>query len=132
MSVCHHIGLFGQDPDSLVAFYVEKLGFELEGAKIISADWMDKIFGVPDACRLIKLSLGSAVLEIFVPQSEGLVCRTASSRGYNHWGLGVGNKESFVSRLEKKGVPVLKLKGTGKTICFVKDPEGNLIEIYEE
>ena len=132
MSVCHHIGLFGQDPESLVSFYVEKLGFEHEGSKIISADWMDKIFGIPDACRLIKLVLGSAVVEIFVPQSGGSVCRTASSRGYNHWGLGVGNKETYVSRLEKKGVPLLKLEGTGKTIYFVKDPEGNLIEIYEK
>lgn len=130
--MCHHIGLFSQDPESLVTFYTEKLGFEHKGSKIISADWMDKIFGFPVASRLIKLGFGSAVIEIFAPQSGELVRRTAGSSGYNHWGLGVEDKESYVILLEKMGVPLLKLEGSGKSIYFIKDPEGNLIEIYEK
>jgi catechol 2,3-dioxygenase-like lactoylglutathione lyase family enzyme len=53
-------------------------------------------------------------------------------QGYNHWALGVGDKEMFVRGLEKKGVRILKLEGTGRFIFFVKDPEGNLIEIYQK
>jgi catechol 2,3-dioxygenase-like lactoylglutathione lyase family enzyme len=44
----------------------------------------------------------------------------------------VADKELFVRELDKKGVPVLKLEGTGRFIYFVQDPEGNLIEIYEK
>jgi catechol 2,3-dioxygenase-like lactoylglutathione lyase family enzyme len=61
-----------------------------------------------------------------------LVRRTAASSGYNHWGLGVEDKESYIIRLEKMGVPLLRLEGNGKFIYFIKDPEGNLIEIYEK
>jgi len=132
LSMCHHIGLFSQNPESLVSFYTEKLDFEHQGTKSISADWMTRIFGMPDACQLIKLRFGSAVVEIFAPRTGGLDNRTTPSVGYNHWGFGVEDKEAYVSRLEKKGVPVLKLEGTGKFIYFIKDPEENLIEIYEE
>jgi catechol 2,3-dioxygenase-like lactoylglutathione lyase family enzyme len=129
---CDHIGLFSQNPEILVPFYTEKLGFEHQGSKSISKEWMMRIFGMPAACQLIKLRFGSAVVEIFVPQSERLNDKIVPSQGYNHWGLGVDDKELFVRELESNGVPVLKLEGTGRFIYFVKDPEGNLIEIYEK
>jgi len=129
---CDHIGLFSQHPEILVPFYTEKLGFEEAGTKSISREWMSLIFGVPAQCRLIKLRYDSAVVEIFVPQSGRLDDKAANFQGYNHWGLRVPDKESFVRELESKGVQVLKLEGTGRFVYFIKDPEGNLIEIYEK
>lgn len=113
-------------------FYTEILGFEHLGVKSISKKWMTQIFGMPAACRLIKLRCGSAVVEIFVPQGGELNDKRSPFLGYNHWGMGVEDKEAYVRRLEKRGVPVLKLRGRGKFIYFIKDPEGNLIEIYEK
>ena len=72
------------------------------------------------------------IIEIFVPQSGRLDDKITPLQGYNHWGLGVEDKELFVRELESNGVPVLKLEGTGRFIYFIKDPEGNLIEIYEK
>jgi catechol 2,3-dioxygenase-like lactoylglutathione lyase family enzyme len=129
---CDHVGLFSQNPEILVPFYTEKLGFENVGTKSVSKEWMSRIFGVPAECLLIKLRYGSAVVEIFVPQSRILGDKIAASQGYNHWGLGVEDKDSYVRTLEREGVPVLKLEGSGRFIYFIKDPGGNLIEIYEK
>jgi catechol 2,3-dioxygenase-like lactoylglutathione lyase family enzyme len=129
---CHHIGLFSQNPKNLVPFYTEKMGFEQLGTKTVSKEWMTQIFGMPAACRLFKLRFGFAVLEIFVPETGDQRKKISLSVGYNHWALGVKDKEAFVSELEKKGVSILKLEGTGRFIYFVKDPEENLIEIYQK
>lgn len=131
---CHHIGIFSQNPKKLVPFYTEKMGFEQVDSKTISKEWMTQIFGMPAACQLIKLRYGSAILEIFAPQTGAgeLRNRIAPSEGYNHWALGVMDKEAFVRELEKKGVSLLKLDGKGRFIHFVKDPEENLIEIYQK
>jgi catechol 2,3-dioxygenase-like lactoylglutathione lyase family enzyme len=131
---CHHIGLFSFNPDKLIVFYTEKMGFELLGVRDISQDWMSRIFGYPSACQLTKLGFGSAILEIFSPRtkSEEPESGPLPSRGYNHWAMGVADKEMYVRELEKNGVPMLKLEGTGRFIFFVKDPEGNLIEIYQK
>lgn len=131
---CHHIGLFTGNPEKILPFYTEKMGFEQHETKIVSKEWMTRIFGMPAACRLIKMRLGSAVLEIFVPEDGGekLAPRSFPAPGYNHWALSVKDKRGFVRGLERKGVSVLKLEGTGRFIYFVKDPEGNLIEIYQD
>jgi catechol 2,3-dioxygenase-like lactoylglutathione lyase family enzyme len=130
---CHHIGLFSRDPNGLVSFYVEKMGFQQLGTKTISEDWMTRIFGLQASCQLIKLRLGSAILEIFAPSpgAENVGSRITAFEGYNHWALGVNDKESFVHDLEARGVPLVKLQATERFIYFVKDPEGNLIEIYQ-
>ena len=70
-------------------------------------------------------------MEIFVPSTGKLTSRVPSTQGYNHWGLSVGDKELFVRELERKGVQVLRLESNGRFIYFIRDPEGNLIEIYE-
>lgn len=129
---CNHIGLFSRNPEALIRFYTEKMDFEQLGSKTISKEWMTQIFGMPAPCQLIKLRLGSVVLEIFVSGSKKLKGRFTPSEGYNHWGLGVEDKEAFIHKMERRGVPVLKLEGDGRFIYFLADPDGNLIEIYEK
>lgn len=129
--IFHHIGLFSRNPEKLIEFYTERLDFEPVGTKSISKEWMTQIFNMPSGCQLTKLSAGSLVLEIFSSPEIELESRSTPVAGYNHWGLGVEDKESFVQELERKGVPVLRLEGTDRFIYFIKDPEGNLIEIYQ-
>lgn len=127
----HHIGLFSKKPKKLIEFYTNCLGFEQLDTKSVSKEWMAQIFGVPVECQLIKLRIDSLVIEIFASPELELEERGIPSAGYNHWGLGVEDKESFVQELGRKRVPILKLEGTGRFIYFIKDPEGNLIEIYQ-
>jgi catechol 2,3-dioxygenase-like lactoylglutathione lyase family enzyme len=129
--IFHHIGLFSRDPKKLIEFYAERLGFETVGTKSISKEWIMQIFNVPSECQLTKLRSGSLILEIFSSPELELESRKTPTAGYNHWGLGVEDKEGFVQELEGKGVPVLRLEGTERFIYFIKDSEGNLIEIYQ-
>jgi len=129
--VCCHVGLFTKSPKKLIEFYTEKLGFELGESKQISSDWMEQIFGLQADCQLTKLKFGDLIIEIFSPQRGELQDRKAPMVGFNHLGIGVEDKKSFVQYLEKKGMPVLILGKKGRFVYFIRDPEGNLIEIYE-
>lgn len=128
---CHHLGIFTNDPQSLVKFYKEKLGFEEGETKLVARDLMDQIFGIPSPCTLTKLKLGQSVLEIISPQDLNLKSRESDFSGYNHWALEVVDKEKFCQELRQKGVTVLEVEREGRKIFFIKDPEANLIEIYE-
>jgi catechol 2,3-dioxygenase-like lactoylglutathione lyase family enzyme len=68
---------------------------------------------------------------VIAPQGLNLKQRDLDVSGYNHWALGIADKERFCQELKKKGVAVLELEREDRKIFFVKDPEGNLIEIYE-
>lgn len=128
---CHHLGIFTGNPQNLIKFYTEKLGFEEGETKLVSKDLMEKIFGIPSTCTLAKLRLGQSILEIITPQNLNLKRRDSDISGYNHWALGVADKEKFCQKLKQKGVTVLQVEREGRKIFFVEDPEGNLIEIYE-
>ncbi len=129
---CHHVGLACRDLRSLADFYTKKLGFEEGETREVSGDWMERIFGVPAACRMIKLRLGRAVVELFSSPNLEWPERGPEVRGYNHWGLAVEDKAAFIRSVESRGVPVLKLKAGERLIAFVRDPEGNLIEVYQD
>ena len=128
---CHHLGVFTSNPQNLIKFYTEKLGFEEGETKLVSEDLMEKIFGIPSTCTLTKLRLGQSILEIITPQNLNLKRRESDISGYNHWALEVADKNKFCQELRQKGVTILQVEREGRKIFFVEDPEGNLIEIYE-
>jgi len=128
---CHHIGIFTTNPQKLIKFYKEKMGLEEGETKVVSRDLMEHIFGIQSSSKITKLKFGQVILEIISPQNLNLRKRDQDISGYNHWSLGVKNKEEFCLELKKKGVPVLEVEKEARFIYFIKDPEGNLIEIYE-
>lgn len=128
----HHIGVFTNNPRELAQFYTEKLGFKKEGTKIVPENLMKGIFDILRSCKLTKLKYGQIVIEIISPQDNNKLKQKENDiTGYNHWSLGVEDKEVFCQELINKGVSVMRIENKGRFVCFVKDPDGNLIEIYE-
>ena len=128
---CHHIGIFTKDPQLLIRYYTQGLGFVEGATRILSPDLTEKIFGIKDEYQLIKLTQNQAVIEIFTPVNSSLDDGGQRTRGYNHWALEVEDKEAYVRILEERNVPVTKIEHQGRMIYFISDPEGNLIEIYQ-
>lgn len=126
----NHIGLQTDSSQTLIRFYTEKLGFEKGETRTIPKDLMDRIFGLSWECRMTKLRFGRVILEIFSPENMQLEKKSVNSKGLNHWGLEVENRETFILECEQKGVDLLKIDRNGRFIYFIKDPDGNLIEIF--
>ena len=130
-STCNHIGVTSADPETLIRFYTEKIGFVREGEKNVPSALMERIFGIDAACRLIKLRFGRVVLEIFDFQTTIVPRGQGCGVGINHWGLEVEDKMSFIRKLRRHSVSLIEAEGKGHTIYFILDPEGNRIEIFE-
>jgi catechol 2,3-dioxygenase-like lactoylglutathione lyase family enzyme len=128
---CHHIGIFTRDPERLIQYYTQGLGFDEGETRILSPELMEQIFGIKDECQLTKLTQDHAVIEIFAPLHSDLIESSKRTAGYNHWALEVEDKEAYVQTLEERAVPVIRVDHQGRVIYFISDPEGNLIEIYE-
>lgn len=134
---CDHLGLFTDDVDRLALFYGEAFGFTVEKDEVLSLDLARSIFGVKSACRFVKLAAadreGGAVvaLELFQPLDVKLDSRRGTAAGYNHWGLRVGDRAEVARALRNRGVPVVEVDRKGHSVFFVKDPDGNLIELRD-
>lgn len=129
---CNHIGLITGNPDILVKFYIEKLGFKEMGTRLIPASLMKQLFGLTCECQMTNLVQGEIVLEMFNLGDIDISLRTENTSGLNHWGLYVPNKESFCRELASKGVEIIKAPYKDRFIYFIKDPEGNRIEVFDK
>jgi catechol 2,3-dioxygenase-like lactoylglutathione lyase family enzyme len=127
----HHVGIFTNNPLNLIEFYTEKIGFETESTKMVPENLMKEIFSISTECKLTKLKYGLIILEIISSENIEFRQKNDDVSGLNHWSLGVKDKDGFCRELTNKGVDIIRIENKGRFICFVKDPDGNLIEIYE-
>jgi catechol 2,3-dioxygenase-like lactoylglutathione lyase family enzyme len=109
--------------DDAVAFYVSKLGFELEqqfGQAIA-------ILVRDDLTLLVSGPRASASR----PMSDGAV---PSPGGWSRFVLTVDDLESLVSKLKDDGVPfrndIVEQDGRKQILCV--DPSGNVIELFQQ
>ncbi|HDT11596.1 MAG TPA: VOC family protein [bacterium] len=126
----NHIGLITRNLEAMINYYISVLGFKKGESRVLSRELMKAIFGITAEGKMTKLHYGKVVLEIFSCE-EGLQDKNILICGYNHWGLSVDDKETFIREKQAAGAFVKKIKYKDRFIYFIKDPEGNLIEVFE-
>ncbi|MFC2157703.1 VOC family protein [Acidobacteriota bacterium] len=127
----HHIGLFTAKPEELIEFYTKKLGFALLGTKVVSAYHMEQIFGLKRESPVAKLKRQDVILELFSPGNIDSSLSGEFRPGLNHWGIEVESEETFLAEMLPMGVDIFPVDFNGRIIHFIRDPDGNLIEICE-
>jgi catechol 2,3-dioxygenase-like lactoylglutathione lyase family enzyme len=126
----NHIGLITRRPQTIINYYTSVLGFEQGESRTLSRDMMEAIFGIQAEGKMTKLHFGKVVLEVFSSDGD-LRNKDILGCGYNHWGLSVDDKEAFINDKEAAGAFVSRIKYNDRFIYFLKDPDGNLIEVFE-
>ncbi len=130
--VCEHLGIFTNNYKRLQDFYVKKLGFVYKSKNIIPKLIIKKIFGIDCDFHMIKLfSKNGLMIELFEPTKSRLQIIKHVTAGFNHFGYMVPNREKFCNSLKRKGVRIILVKKEGGLTYFIKDPDGNRIEIRE-
>ena len=111
------------DVDEAVAFYVSKLGFELEqqfgpAVAILVRDDLELLVAGP------KTSAARPMLDGAEPGPGG---------GWSRFVLNVEDLESYVSRLKAEGVEfrndIVEQGGRKQILCV--DPSGNVVELFQ-
>ena len=131
LKTCDHIGIITNNYRRLVNFYTKKLEFTVEKEEKLSKSVMRTVFGLASEGGFTRLVSGNARIEIFHITSGHLKQRTNTTIGYNHWALRVEDKDKFIRKIMKKGVKIIHIKRTDHSVYFIKDPDGNRIEIKD-
>ncbi|MBN1273814.1 MAG: VOC family protein [Candidatus Aminicenantes bacterium] len=127
----HHMGFFTPKLEVFVKFYTSKLEFSAGEVVSLPKKLMNELFGLRDSCRMVKLSREDIILEVFEPENTSVMVPSGLHTGCNHWGLAVPDKAEFIQGLKKEGIPIIEFNKNGKILCFVRDPDGNSIEISD-
>ncbi|ELZ28414.1 lactoylglutathione lyase-like lyase [Halogeometricum pallidum JCM 14848] len=132
----HHVGVTVADLEQAVEFYQDTLGFPVENEFSISGEAFETAVDVEDATgRFAHLDAGGVRVELveYGPEGEPQTTSSVNCPGAKHLGFSVDDVDSLYESLEGD-VEMLsepQTTETGSRILFVRDPEGNLVELLE-
>jgi catechol 2,3-dioxygenase-like lactoylglutathione lyase family enzyme len=136
MPAAHHTGLTVSDLDRAVEFYTDTFDLPVLSRFSVSGEAFATGVDVPDATgRFAHLDAGGVRLELVEYDPEGAPADADSLNrpGATHLGLEVDDLDATYESLPAD-VPTLSAPQTtesGTRICFLRDPEGNLVELLE-
>jgi len=134
----HHVGVTVCDLDRSVSFYRDTLDLELLSRFDVGGEAFSTGVNVPEAhAEFAHLDAGDLRLELVSYDStEESVTESKSgaqidTSGASHIGFTVDDVETYYSELPDDVETLSEPQTTesGTTIFFIRDPEGNLVEV---
>jgi catechol 2,3-dioxygenase-like lactoylglutathione lyase family enzyme len=135
-----HVGVVVDDLAGAVAFFTE-LGLELEGETSVEGPSVDRVVGlegVRSDIAMMRTPNGHARLELCKfhtpPGQAGDPSAPANALGIRHVTFAVEGIDEVLDRLRAHGAePVGELEqyGSSYRVCYVRGPEGIIIELAE-
>lgn len=136
MPSAHHVGITVSDLDRAVDFYEDVFGFPVLARFSVSGEAFATGVGVPGATgRFAHLDGDGIRLELveYDPECESAHADRVNEPGAKHLGLSVADVDAFYDSLPEDVRTLSEPQTTesGTRICFLRDPEGNLVEVLD-
>ena len=135
-----HVALSVSDMDRSLAFYRDLLGMKVLMELDVSDERIGNVIGVPGAkCRIVHLTLGDAMLELF-QYSEPVGRNAARSlrqydHGLSHIGFEVNDFHRHVEELKERNVEFLGEPvefRPGVWVVYFRGPDGEVCEFRQQ
>ncbi|WP_049890744.1 VOC family protein [Natrinema versiforme] len=132
----HHVGLTVTNLEETLAFYCDTLGLTVADRFSVGDEAFADAVGIEGArADFAHLEADGVRIELveYDPEARGSPAAGLNQPGASHVGLSVDDLEAFAADLPDD-VPTIsgpRTTETGTTIMFLRDPEGNLIEVLE-
>jgi len=136
-----HVGINVNDLAAAKAFFIE-LGLEPEGEQTVEGRWVDRIVGL-DGVRsdiaMMRTPDGRSRIELVKfhtpPAQRGDPRAPANALGIRHLTFAVTDVDELLERLRAHGaelVGALEQYENIYRLCYIRGPEGIIIELAEE
>jgi catechol 2,3-dioxygenase-like lactoylglutathione lyase family enzyme len=136
-----HVGIVVEDLAAATGFFVE-LGLELQGEMTVEGRSVDRIVGL-DGVRsdvaFLRTPDGHGQLELIrfhsPPAQRGDRHAPANTTGLRHITFAVDDVNDVLARLQARGAELvgeLENYGDSYWLCYVRGPEGIIVELAEK
>jgi catechol 2,3-dioxygenase-like lactoylglutathione lyase family enzyme len=136
-----HVGIVVEDLGAATGFFLA-LGFELRGEAAVGGDWVDRVIALDGArsnIAMLRTPDGHGQLELTEFQSpparRGDADAPSNTLGIRHISFAVDDIDAAVEAVEAHGGELVGELGRYEDIfrlCYVRGPEGIIIELAEE
>jgi predicted enzyme related to lactoylglutathione lyase len=121
------IGIVTNNIDSMLKFYRDTLGLELEGE-----------LDMPGGMKMTRLICGTTIVKLVVmaqdPGNKPAPGGLAGGTGYRYWTISCNNLEAVTEKCDQAGYTIQVAPREirpGVTISMIEDPDGNWLELLQ-
>lgn len=130
----HHAGITVADLERAIEFYADTFGFDVLTEFTVSGEGFADAVDVAGATgRAAHLDADGIRLELFEyePAGEPIEDPDLNRSGATHLGFGIEDVDAFYEELDDdvETLSEPQTTSTGTRILFIRDPEGNLVEL---
>ena len=118
-----HVGLTCRNEENADRFYQRILGLKKQEPKVLSASFSQALFGIEAEIPVINYVGSAAHFEIFIYDSP------ARKPPIDHACLKVESLPDLLDLCKRNNLEIQRVPKGEKTITFVKDFDGNAIEL---
>lgn len=123
----NHIGVTNKSREDAIRFYGDFLGVDLSRETVVSQELSEQLFDISQNIPMLVFEKEGVKIEVFIcPEYK------KPSHAINHFGLLLENFSEIIEKASASGVELIVGKTKDKTVYFVKDFSGNLIEIKQK
>ena len=132
----HHTGLTVSDLDRSVEFYTESFGWTVESRFSVAGDAFEAVVGSDGVSgQFVHLDGGGSRIELveYDPADSARDPATLPQPGGTHLAVAVDDVDAVLEELPEDTDPLSEPQTTesGTRLVFVRDPDGNLVELLE-
>ncbi|HET9198179.1 MAG TPA: VOC family protein [Solirubrobacterales bacterium] len=136
-----HVGIVVEDLPAAVEFFVQ-LGLEPRGTARVSGELVERIIALEDVeteLAMLRAPDGQGEIELVKfhspPAEPGASGAPSNALGLRHLSFLVDDIDAVVAGLEARGTELvgeLVRYGNSYRLCYVRGPEGIIVELAEE
>ncbi len=122
-----HIGIHSSSIENAISFYKDLLNFRVAYEFDVESELAKRIFEIESDFHVIMFEQNGLFIEVFVSSTF-----SEEKKTINHFCIELKNRDDFIAKCRKKNVDVTSIERGDRVTVFIKDHDGNLIEVKEQ
>jgi catechol 2,3-dioxygenase-like lactoylglutathione lyase family enzyme len=122
----NHVGVINTRTEDALRFYRDFLGFDLTREVTVSQELSEQLFSIAQDIPMMVFEKDGIKIEVFICSE----CKQPFP-DIRHIGLSLENFSEIIEKAPKAGIDLIIGKTKDKTVYFIRDFSGNLIEIKQ-
>lgn len=121
----NHIGVANKSESQALQFYQDFLGLEKTREIILVAELSEQLFSLSQEIKVLVFEKPGIKIEVFISDFQH------ASPDFTHFSIMLDNFSEVIENARRSHVDIIMGKHKEKTVYFLKDFSGNLIEIKQ-
>ncbi|MBM4055580.1 MAG: hypothetical protein FJ264_13155 [Planctomycetes bacterium] len=122
----NHVGIVNRNENQALKFYRDFLGIEKTREILLAPELSNQLFSVSQEIKILVFEKPGIKLEVFLLDFQH------ATPNIIHFGMMIDSYQELAEKAKRFNVEIIIGKHKEKTVYFLKDFSGNLIEIKQK